>query len=109
MQYRTFSLLEFQAAFASTIGDRFDPAVVPVPVAVEHDRLDPFGLGQFGDLLADLLGDAVLLSLSAIDLHRFGVRRNADQRDPLLVVDDLHDDVVERLRRRSGAGTSAVP
>ena len=48
-------LLELQSGFAGGIGQRLDPSVIDVAAAVEHDFLDPFGLGALGNAFADVL------------------------------------------------------
>ena len=54
---------ELEAGFTGGIGERLDPPVVPEPGSIEHDPLDPGGLGPLGDELADDRGLCDFVSL----------------------------------------------
>src|SRR5262245_19269535 len=61
--------LELEAGFSRGLGQRLDPAVVPVPRTVEGDRLDAQALGLLGDALADRRGCILVAAFGDLRAH----------------------------------------
>src|SRR5579872_1204347 len=88
--------LNLQSRFARTLGHGFDPAVIHVAAAIEHDFLDAGGKRPFRNLLADGLrrfDSGARLQAVAIGLLQ---RRSGDERPAGRIVDDLAVDLQRR-------------
>src|SRR5688572_5320293 len=92
--------LEVQTALTGGVGQRLDAAVIEIAAAVEHDVLDAFFLGAFGNQLADRLGGVDVGAALAALAHRFFDRRCRSDGHTLHVIDQLRIDLLRRAEHR---------
>ena len=92
--------LEAQPAFARSIRERLDAAVIEIAAAIEHDLGDAVLHGTLGQQLADGLGRIDVRPGLAAVAHRLFERRSGRKRLALLIVDDLGIDVLRRAEHR---------
>src|SRR5678815_1745422 len=98
--FRSIAILELQTALAGALGHFLDPAVIDVPVAVEHDLQNVRLLEPLGDGLADQLGPLLLLLAGSGRGDLLLAVRCRCQHPVRDVVDRLHVDVRVRPEHR---------
>src|SRR3569833_2988350 len=91
---------EFEAAFASGIGQGFHPAVVEVGAAVEDDLGDACRLAALRDQLADALGGGRGRAALDARLEVLVDRRGRSDRATRRIINYLRVDVLVRAEDR---------
>src|SRR5229473_2000588 len=94
------SLSEIEPAFAGSIGQGLDPAVIEIGAAVEHDPLDPGRLGALGEQFADRARRPFISAGLQVRLEAGIEGRGRGERAPGQIVDDLRIDVARRAEHR---------
>jgi hypothetical protein len=93
--FATLFSLEIQSGFPRPVGHGFNNSVVQKTTAVEYDLLNAFFLGFGSNNLsnfAPLLNPAVKVAI----LEIFALRRQAEQRVPCHVINQLHFNMAQR-------------
>src|SRR5947209_5485643 len=93
-------LSEIEPALAGGVGQGFDPAVIEIGAAVEHNAFDPGRLGAFGEQLADRAGRPFVGAGLQIRLEAGIERRSRGERAAGQIVDDLRIDMARRAENR---------